>query len=144
MKICEVYERRGRMLVQASSQTDQGVWILQGDVHALPSDCTDEELGSVVLAALAQSSRVPHPTSWGGLTAALLAAAGVKSWKTFAKTAKNVSVELDQSGTIKPSRNLGPVDGFEPLPGQELAVPSDASAATWGRAVRGALEASTV
>lgn len=141
MKACGVYERGGKLLVQASSRTDQGVWILDGDVFELASDADEEALGQVVSTALQQSSTVPHPTQWGGLMKPLLTKAGVKSWRTFVRGTRCVRVKSERGGwTALPYRNLGPSEGFEEILGVEIAVSPNGSAAALGRAVREALE----
>lgn len=49
-------------------------------------------------------------------------AAGAKSQRAFMATAKHVALEADGPRlTLRPSRNLGPKDGFEPIEGQQTA-----------------------
>lgn len=144
MKVCEVFERKGKLLVQTSSRTSLGVWVLDGDVAVLAAGVPPDEIGSTVLRALARSSVVPHPTSWDHLTTGLLSAAGVRSWRTFSKGTRSVSVELDNEVVVTPSRNLGAVDGFEPLSNLAIRLSADAPVEQLGRTVRDGLEASTV
>lgn len=144
MKICSVYQRKESLFIQPSCRTDQGVWIVRGEVATLQLGSSDLLLGERLLAALDESRTVPHPRSWKGLTDPLLAVAGVKSWKTFSRSSRLVSVEFGQSGKAVPYLNLGHVEGFEPLAENEVAVEDVSSASAWGRAARHALAHATI
>ena len=142
-KMCTVYERRGMLYLQASSQTEEGVWVLDGGVSELPSNAPDETLGEAVRSALLQSKGVPHPTRWDRLMEPLLASAGVKSWKTFVNGTRCVSVESEKRGwKLIHFRNLGAKHGFEPVPSAEIDLPPGTNLADKGRSVRDALHAS--
>jgi hypothetical protein len=98
-----VDRRRGQYFIQASSRTDVGLWIADGEVFTLPDTCSDEELGTTIRAALAQSRwHVPHPARdrLEHVGSALLAAAGVKSHTAFAKGATSVGVEDEGDAVV--------------------------------------------
>jgi len=73
----------------------------------------DRKLVGQLLAVLAKSRKnVPHPTSWAGLTAPLLKAAGVRSYNAFANSAKCVGASLEgDSVTLLPTKTE-PGKGF--------------------------------
>jgi hypothetical protein len=138
MKRATIYKRKGAFFVHASSQTTEEVWILAEPCLKVEDDAGDGALGDAIAAAL-RGSRVgvAHPTSWGGLFAPILALAGVKSWGTFAKSAKCAEVEADGAAIrVIPMRTID--RGFEP--DQSSAVVVDGSASTsLGAAARQAL-----
>lgn len=109
------YKRRARLVVHASSRTTDGVWVLDEPCIGLDVHCEDEELGAAARQALASSrDGVPHPSNWSGVLQPLLAAAGVRSWNTFAKSASCIELE-DRDGALFlfPTANLGATEGFE-------------------------------
>jgi hypothetical protein len=124
MKRATVYHRKGKFFAHASSQTTAGVWILSEPCLALDDTCTDHELGSALLGALAGSENaVAHPQSWKGLLDPLLTQAGVKSWGTFSKTATCLEVEADAGHiALIPTLNLGVDAGFQADPSQAVSV----------------------
>lgn len=140
MKRASVYERKDCFFIYTSSRTEYGVWMIDGTCTKLPVEVTASRLGEVVLAALKQSRNVPHPTSWKGITAPVLQAAGVKTWNTFARYAKLAAVELDTELILTPTRNGGVKAGFTDLSeDRALHLPPSASAAEIGEAVMRAL-----
>jgi hypothetical protein len=116
MQLASIYWREGRYFVHPSSRTDAGVWILSEPVRALDATVGDAELGRSIVAALdASRTDGAHPRSFSGLSAPILAVAGLTSWSVFAKGARLVIVERE-NGTVSivPNVNLG-AKGFEPL-----------------------------
>jgi hypothetical protein len=73
----------------------------------------DKSVGQQLLTVLSKSTQnILHPTSWKGLTNPLLQAAGVRSFDTFAKSAKSVDVCVDDKGMLfTPTKNGGPPEG---------------------------------
>jgi len=124
MKRAAVYSRGNDVIIHASSQTTEGLWIHSEPYTRQSSDCSNVELGRAVLSALNCSKLfVPHPTQWAGRLNPLLNTAGVKSWSTFAKSA--VCVEVEQEGAdigLVPTRNLGAKEGFEVYELQKLSI----------------------
>lgn len=116
MQKAVAYQRDGKIFLHASSETTAGVWILDEPVMAAePADAS--QLGQQIIDALNGSKeKVPHPTTWKGLFDPILHLAGVKSFKTFLKSAKCVGIESD-AGRVSfiPTKNLGVDEGFEPL-----------------------------
>jgi hypothetical protein len=114
VKRANVYHRKGRYFVHASSRTTDGVWIVWEPSFSVHEDDGAAQLGLAIVAALDGSqSGVPHPSDWRGVLSPLLALSGVKSWATFRKSA--TCVEVEEEGVrvgLVPARNLG-ADGFE-------------------------------
>jgi hypothetical protein len=144
MRHVDVYQRKGAILIHASSRTTDGVWILTGACVMLSADSDDATLGAAVRVRLAESHHgVPHPKVWKGIADPLLQAAAVKSWSAFVRGASFVSFHENPEGlSVHPMRNQG-TDGFRPIKESVLAVasPSDESI---GAAVREGLRMSCV
>ena len=141
MKRAAAYLRRNRIITHPESVTVDGVGIVSQPVFELAShDVVD--LGAAILEAL-QHSRddVPHPAQaeWGKIGEPVLKAAKVKSWRTFATSAKYVHVRLETNRVVfTPTENLGPRGGFADLPAKERScVPA---AADVGAALLAAFE----
>ena len=133
-KLAAIYERKGTLFVLAAHRTKAGYWINDEQVVSI-SQPTLEELGHTIEQALARSQDgVPTPPPNAQTAEALLSAAGVRSWGTFMKVSRHLTVSCD-GGALKvtPYRNLGMKEGFEPDP--DLEVPSCASASALGRIV---------
>lgn len=139
-KSVSIYQRKGALYVSAAHKTQAGFWIDEADVVMLPNP-EPANVESVVKAALVRSREgVPTPPQSADLSASLLAAAGVASWNTFAKSAKYVDVHQDgDSLKVTPYRNLGGRDGFEPM--QDRAAIVAVADPRLGEAVIRALEA---
>ena len=119
MKKASAYQRKNQVVLFAVSDTTAGAGIAATPVLCVESgDVT--ELGRAILAALEGSRQnVPHPTrdGWKEVAAPVLKVAGVNSWSTFAKAAKNVDIRFETNRvSFIPTRNLGPNDGFAALP----------------------------
>jgi hypothetical protein len=116
MKMATAYKRGKQIFLHASCKTTAGVWILCRPVLVVTQD-EHGNLGNAILAALDGSQEnVPHPVIWKGLFGPLLQLAKLKSWNSFAKSAKCVEIELETARVrFVPTRNLGPRAGFEPL-----------------------------
>lgn len=133
-KLAAIYERKGQLFVTASHKTAAGFWIDDEQVACL-SQPSHDELGRAIEQALARSQEgVPTPPPDARIDKPLPAAAGVRSWTTFMKLSKHVSVVSDGSLLkVTPYRNLGSKEGFEPEP--DIAVPSANSASALGQIV---------
>ena len=145
MQSAAVYELKDRVLIHPWQRTTEGLGMASEPYVTLPLDADAKTLGTSVLRALEQSGRtIPHPTSWRGLEAARLEAAGVKSERGFQLNARSVSVDRSaDSLRIEPSRNggaSGDTKGFAPLPELSTSLPLHASAEQLGAAVRAGLE----
>jgi hypothetical protein len=119
MKMAISYRRGERTFLHGLARTTAGVWVLTNPVLAIEGD-DSIQLGKAVRDALNGSKRdIEHPTSWKGIFDPVLRLAKVKSWSTFAKSAKCVEIVLeDDKISLFPTRNLGPRDGFVRLPGR--------------------------
>ena len=117
MKAATIYGRGGKIYVHSLSKTSAGVWVINAPVLAVDGGDV-REIGQSLRECLAASSDgVPHPKSFTNLSDPMLSLAGVKSYNTFAKSAKCVEVELNgETATLIPTRNEGVEGGFVPLP----------------------------
>ncbi|WP_412065823.1 hypothetical protein [Rhizobium sp. SYY.PMSO] len=91
------YLRSGKVLIQANLPTTTGLMIASGPVHTAPHDNPDA-VGEALRAALSLPyDTLPHPhqDKWPSVQTPMLAAAGVRSWKTLAKGSKAVGVTLN-------------------------------------------------
>lgn len=129
MKAATIYGRGGKTYVHSSSKTTAGVWVINAPVLVVEGG-DPGELGKALRECLAASSEgVPHPKSFTNLSDPMLNLAGVKSYNTFAKSAKCVEVELHgETVTLIPTRNEGAEGGFVPISGKaQVAVSEDAA-----------------
>ena len=113
------YRANGRLIIAPIVQTTIGLGV-EVDPHCLPAPVDHDALANALAGALARSDRVvPHPLQgeWKGLFQPFLRAAGVRSYRAFMADAQRVGIALDgQQLTLEPQRNLGPREGFVPVP----------------------------
>jgi hypothetical protein len=116
MKCASAYLRAGKVYIHADVMTKDGIWIMNEPLLACGSKDTSA-LGQCILDALKGSKQgVRHPGRRKDLIAHLLQLAGVKSYNTFARLAKNVSIEQEKDRILFiPTRNGGPGTGFVPV-----------------------------
>lgn len=129
MKAATVYQNGSVVCFHSSSKTTAGLWIATPPFLRVEPGSAVAAKGEAVLEVLnASREGVPHPTSWGGLIAPLLELAGVKSWAAFMKNAACLNLEvLGERLKVIPNRNLGPKEGFEPVPGDAVEIPFPSS-----------------
>jgi hypothetical protein len=109
----------------SESRTTSGVWIATCPYLRVDRDAPNSEKGRALIEALNKSqASVEHPSDWTGFFDPMLRLAGQRSWVSFAQDAACLGIE-EQDGVIRilPKRNLGPKEGFEPIPEQRVAVP---------------------
>jgi hypothetical protein len=137
MKGATVYERGGVLYFSPSSLTTAGVWIGTEPLLRLDPGSSSVDLGESASDVLnASHEGVPHPTNWSALLEPLLRLAGVKSWTTFMKGAKCVSLRLDCSGLrLIPHHNLGGKEGYRPIEEQVIVLVSPSPLEAIGKAV---------
>lgn len=127
MRKASIYKLPSRFIVCSVSTTTSGIGITSEPYIVLPTPISAVELGNAINRALAGSREgVGNPSSWNGLAAPRLAAAGVKSEATFQKQASLVSLNTDgKTVTFIPHRNggaTGPDKGFSPIDACALRV----------------------
>lgn len=123
MKKAISYKRKNQILLHAVSKTTAGVWILDQPVFSV--DASDiSRLGTNIYEALNSSREgIVHPTSWKGIFDPVLQLAGVKTWGTFAKSAKCVEIELEpNSASFVPTKNRGADGGFERMDSMQMHI----------------------
>jgi len=137
MKDAGALLRRDAWYWSPYNKTTAGAWIGAEPIVKLPRDAPAAVLGTTVIELLAASTGpVPHPTDWKKLLEPLLAAAGVKSWRTLAAGAKSVSVESDDAFyTVCPNAR-DRRNNFLPLPERNIRLPISATAEELGRAIQ--------
>lgn len=145
MSDAQIYLRDGRLFIFASSCSTSGFLFASGALQTLDANKDSKLIGHAVLAALAEShSDMPAPKDPKSITKPLLKASGVKSWTSFAKGAKYISVSCDDDGWhFTPTQNLGVKDGFEDLEQKEIHIKRKMTDRQIGEAVIRALEIST-
>lgn len=108
-----VFLRGGHLIINTQNEAVTGVLIASNHVFVLAENDTKENIGLMILKALALSKRVPHPKAWKNIGTPLFKAAGVRSWKKFADGTKYVNVMMqDNKITLCPYHNRGTKDGF--------------------------------
>lgn len=135
-KSAEVY-RRGRRYFICSWATleNDGFNILYGPVVALGLEVTSEALGGAVAAALEISrDELPPPPEGTDLSKPLTDAAGVSSYRTFAKGMTSVHIRREATIDVAPRRKAS--GGGSVLAADLMArLPIEATDAELGAAV---------
>lgn len=86
MQLTACYHSAAEWVGTSQSQTTTGVWIANRSVERLPSDCTDGDLGAMVLRLLDDSEAgVSHPTDWRQFHEEYKERLGVKDYWRFVK-----------------------------------------------------------
>ena len=128
-----------------------GLYIANGWIRTLAVDVDDTVLGQAVFEALHNSGDSIKAAAEGRerALAALLKAAGVRSYRKFVRGTRTVGVGVrphSSSITFLPYRNGGPTGpgrGFHPIQDLEFSIPENSTEADVGAATRAALEAAT-
>ena len=144
-KSAGIYERKGSLYLIASLRTDSGLWIKSGPCTVLETTVSAQVLGEAVMETLTRSGAIiPHPTVWKSVDDdnPVLQAAGVKSWKTFRKRARYLSIALYDEFMLTPTANEGN-QGFTHQPDAMLRLPPSATASEIGAAVKQAFSSCT-
>lgn len=116
MKKCaSLHLRDGRVFISASSRTKDGFWIDTGAIRIAESDDLDAVTEGTRSALNNSRHGVPTPSPGEDLTGPMLAAAGVKSWRTFVSRAKVVDVcSSDGLAIITPYKKVTSNGNYEP------------------------------
>jgi hypothetical protein len=135
MQSAVAYRRKRKWYFHSEIKTTDGVWVATHPF--LSSEQESLDVGDRAKQALAKSTEgVSHPIDWSGLFTPMLDLAGVKSWSSFSRGAELVGIEMEgNSIKLIPHRNLGPNEGFEPIVGDAIHLPSDASCEDIGNAI---------
>ena len=138
MKRATIYERKGMFYIRASSLTTGDVWAEDGVCHAVAIDSEYEEIGEHLYAALDYSCyNIPHPTDWRAVSIPLFEAAKVKSWSSFGKMAKCISVNMDKQIQLIPTANMSSrKQGFIHMNDNIITVPIPVDYAELGKKVK--------
>jgi hypothetical protein len=142
MKTAHIYDYKGDWYFRPYAQTTAGVWIGMASVVKLHDTMPRSDAGRAALVALNESKEsIPHPADWGNLDDdPLLQAAGVKSWTIFMRSAKCVTLD-ENNGRLKlmPQNNLGPKEGYVPIPKEAIELPLNSPPQHIGIALEDAL-----
>jgi hypothetical protein len=143
-RLVTVYRRRGVLILEPSCRTVASVWIGSLPIVKLDEECPNQVLGQTLLDLLEKSrTGVPHPAhpESKALLQPLLDAAGVKSYRAFAKGTTSCGVVQDQRQLkFELTRNERGKGTFFPLIDREFSIPADSSPKEIGAALREALE----
>lgn len=90
MTTCEIYRFRSMYFLTGLSYLEGRGWTFDGFLRSLPSSLDAELLGDEVLEALRPRGAIDTAPD---LKLALLAASGEKSWRSFQREARLVSVD---------------------------------------------------
>ena len=118
-----VYLVNHHLIIGASRRTATGLQ-MEVEPRSMHVDAEAEEVAASLLAALEPSEvSAVRPTDWKSVFEPFLKAAGVRRFKAFMSTARSVNVdEQDGAFLVTPNRNLGPREGFEPIPSEALKL----------------------
>jgi hypothetical protein len=138
-------------VIYVQSYSGSGLYIANGWIRVLALDVADAELGQAVFEALHNSGDSITAAAEGRerALAALLKAAGVRSYRKYVTGTRTVSVGVrpnSSSITFLPCPNGGPTGpdrGFHPIQDLEFCVPENSTEADVGAATWAALEAAT-
>src|SRR5262245_55043422 len=110
MRLGTAYQRDNGYYVHSNSQTTCGVWIATHPFLKLPPDALPYDLGVAVQDAVKASTvGIAHPENWHLVADPLPELAGVRSWTTFMKSARCVSIEASGGSIeLRPNKNCGP------------------------------------
>lgn len=99
-----VYRLKDRLIVSPDKRTTAGLVVASEPFVVLPLEATNDDLGSTLMKALALSKTpMSHPVDWKAIAASRLAAAGVKSKRTFQLNATLVQVTRNDQYYVGPS-----------------------------------------
>ena len=118
-----VYAVNDRLIVAPNRRTATGLRV-QVNPTAIDGSAGPTELSGSISAALDASAltAIP-PRDWKGVFVPFLQAAGVRNMKVFMASARMVDVdERDGTFEVTPNRNLGPKEGFEPIPSETIRL----------------------
>ena len=142
MRCATAYRRKGAIYLDPESRTPTDLWIGGGPVRKV--QCADPRgvKGEAVLEALlASRDSVPHPKEVDAVVRPLLKAAGVKSWRAFARDACACGVEAEGDCLrFIPHRRLGSSATFVPIAEKAFAVSVSSPPDKIGAALDDALE----
>jgi hypothetical protein len=137
-RMATIYLRKEKVYVHSNSTTEAGFWIISDPMQVFEKRDTLSIGEAVQVALKACRSRVSTPPPSAEIFTPMLNLAGAKSWGDFAKSAKCVRVEMEGGQLVaEPQRNMGPRNGFDPMPEKRRTLPADAD--KLGEAVMAAL-----
>ncbi|GAB4515238.1 MAG: hypothetical protein Tsb0020_33810 [Haliangiales bacterium] len=139
-----VYWRRAAWIVGPLCPQETGPYVATSPYVRLPDSITDSALAAEVRVALSRSHTIPD-IDWYATPQPpdpVLEAAGVKTWSTFHKGAKAISLYVEESQLkLYPTINEGSRDGFGWLTDAEVAIQSTATLDELGAALKQAFAA---
>lgn len=122
-RLVTAYFRGGVWFFEPRARSTLGAWLSCEPVETLLEPSPDTKLGAVLtgLLELAPQENVPHPPERSGPRSALLAKAGVSSWKSFSASARACDVALE-NGTLRLSPCQRRGQAFLPLRAEQITV----------------------
>jgi hypothetical protein len=118
-----MYLRRGTYYVDSESLTVSGLWISTGDVRIVERGDADALAGALRAMMELSKEHVPNPQPGKRLAERLLAAAKLKTWKSFARETVCVGATHDNGWiTLTPNRAVDVVGNYVPLSQKSRSV----------------------
>jgi hypothetical protein len=150
VKAVAIHRLTDRFLIEVEDRTTAGFWLSSQDMTVLPLEASDSRLGEAVQDSLSRSRcdipAPPRDEPPSRRTEALVAASGRRSYRSYVRGTRQVTVQQDRAGyrveTWANGGPTGPVRGFRPI-GEPLMLPTTAGPNDIGRTVVAALEVAT-
>ena len=96
-KVAMAYERNEKLFVSSMCKTKRNLWIGVEPIYEMDKN-DPERIGKVIRECLRLSKTdVPDPEDYNEVFKPMLKISGAKSYRDFAKTAKFISVSLDNN-----------------------------------------------
>jgi len=143
-RIACAYKFADRYVVHSQARTTAGFYVACEPYLLLGLDCSDEELGKALNAALVRFKvSVPTPTDWKQFRQAWVAGLRAKSERQVQQTSVYCGIsDYGDHLEFEPSHNggtSGDTKGFAPLVDRKFSLPDDAPSERLGEALRRAL-----
>lgn len=118
LKSVTAYERNDTLFIFGQSKTIMGLWIEERPTLVVQKNDVTEIRRAVLNCLHLSKDGVPHPQQedWPQLNKEFAESLGVRSFSTFAKTAKCINISQDGDIiNIVPTQNGGTKFGFTPI-----------------------------
>ncbi|GAB4557387.1 MAG: hypothetical protein Tsb0020_01480 [Haliangiales bacterium] len=134
-----LYFRRDSWIVGPLSPTETGPFVATEPYVKMPAHVSFQELATQVRIALSDSRLIPdidfNDPARKQTLSPILRAAGVKSWSTFYRGAKLMTIRADDEQiTLIPKMNKGARNGFSPVSGRQT-LPANSTPEQLGAAL---------
>jgi len=137
MKMADIYERADAWYIQSSSRAITGLWVGTPPTVRIGRHEPRQRRYEAAFQALSESRQgVPLPKPEDNLVAEILHMANVKSWSAFMRSAKCISLELENGRlSIVPYCKQGSKGALGSIPEKVIELAADASPEEVGAAM---------